>query len=353
MEPRTPPASDASDLQPVASAGRSRGPTRILSRIRSGSQIAAIVAVTALGAFTLVKARMPTASPATVTVDSRPSGAEVEIDGRRSGVTPVTLDVLPGAHTATLRAGGAERTWRLEVAPGSHVVHYFELRPENPASTSSRLSIVTDPPGARVVVDGRPRGVSPIVIDVAAAAHRVAVASDAGSAERIVATDAGVATEVVFALRAAKAPAAGWVTVKAPFPVQLVEGSQIVGSAVPGSGARIMLEAGRHDLVLRNEELAYESSRQVEVRAGGVSSIQVTPPSAPVSVNARPWAEVLIDEKSVGQTPLANLLVPIGTHQFTFRHPELGERTQAVVVGVRRLNRVSADLTRSTPGARQ
>jgi hypothetical protein len=357
MKPRRPRVPDGSDLHADASTDLPRGPRRILSRARLASQIAVIVPLTALGAFTVVKARLAsapaTALQATLTIDSRPSGAEVEIDGDRSGVTPLTIAIAPGAHTAKLRATGAERTWRLEVAAGSHVVHYLELQPDKPVSASGRLSIVTEPPGARVVVNGSPRGVSPVAIDVAPAKHTVAVTNDAGSAERVVITEPGVAKEVVFALPTAKAPRAGWVTITSPFPVLLVEDSRIVGAAAQGTSARIMLEAGRHHVVLRNEELAYESSRSIDVDPGGVMSIQVTPPTAPVSVNARPWAEVLIDDKSVGVTPLANLLVPIGPHQFTFRHPELGERKQAVVVGARTANRVSMDLTKSTPGGRQ
>jgi hypothetical protein len=360
MEPRAPSVSESSDHHPEAGATRSRA-ARILSRARFTSPAllaAVIVPLTALGAFTVVKAQFASASAsglqATLTVDSRPSGAEVEIDGRASGVTPMTIAVAPGAHTATLRATGAERTWRVEVAPGTHVVHYLELQPDTPATATGRLSIVTEPPGARVVVDGSPRGVSPLAIDVAAAKHTVVVTNDSGSAERVVAVEPGIAKEVVFALRStAKVPAAGWVTVTSPFPVELVKGSQIVGTAAAGTSARIMLEAGRHHVVLRNEELAYESSRQIDVAAGAVTSIEVTPPTATVSVNARPWAEVMIDDKSVGQTPLANLVVPIGTHQFTFRHPELGERKQTVVVAATTTNRVSVDLTKAPAGARQ
>ena len=65
-----------------------------------------------------------------------------------------------------------------------------------------------------------------------------------------------------------------------------------------------------------------------------------------LSANARPWADVLIDGISVGQTPIANLAVPIGTHQVVFRHPQLGERRESVVVGVKGPNRIAVDLTK-------
>jgi serine/threonine-protein kinase len=49
-------------------------------------------------------------------------------------------------------------------------------------------------------------------------------------------------------------------------------------------------------------------------------------------VNATPWAEVWIDGRSLGETPLANVEVPVGEHELVFRHPDLGERRQRVVV---------------------
>jgi hypothetical protein len=39
-------------------------------------------------------------------------------------------------------------------------------------------------------------------------------------------------------------------------------------------------------------------------------------------------------------------MLPVGTHEITFRHPQLGERTQTVVVTAKGVNRVAVDLTR-------
>ena len=58
-------------------------------------------------------------------------------------------------------------------------------------------------------------------------------------------------------------------------------------------------------------------------------------------MNARPWAEVTLDGSSVGQTPLSNLLVTVGTHELVFRHPQFGERRQSVVVTAKGPNRIA------------
>jgi hypothetical protein len=55
---------------------------------------------------------------------------------------------------------------------------------------------------------------------------------------------------------------------------------------------------------------------------------------------------VLIDGRPAGQTPLGNIELPIGPHQITFRHPELGERTRQVVVAAQGVSRVAENLTR-------
>jgi serine/threonine-protein kinase len=67
-------------------------------------------------------------------------------------------------------------------------------------------------------------------------------------------------------------------------------------------------------------------------------------PEVLVNVNATPWAEVWIDGKHVGQTPLARVPVVIGTHEVVFRHPELGEKTVTALIRADVPNRLTADL---------
>jgi hypothetical protein len=108
----------------------------------------------------------------------------------------------------------------------------------------------------------------------------------------------------------------------------------------------MMMPAGRHEFELVNEALDFHDTRAVEVSAGKVTTIKVDAPKGIVSANARPWADVIIDGTNVGQTPIANLSLPIGTHQVLFRHPQYGERTETLVVTTRGVNRVAVDLTK-------
>jgi hypothetical protein len=65
-----------------------------------------------------------------------------------------------------------------------------------------------------------------------------------------------------------------------------------------------------------------------------------------LSINAAPWADVWVDGRPVGATPLANLRVTVGEHEILWRHPQLGERRQSVTVTSSEPARAAVDLRR-------
>jgi PEGA domain len=282
--------------------------------------------------------------PGSLTIATRPVGSEVLIDGERRGATPLTLALTPGPHTITIRSGGDERVVPLTIAAGADVTQYFEMKAAEPVALFGRLSVVTDPPGARVAIDGRPRGTSPVVVhDLTPEEHKVNVTSDTGSVERTVMVTPGGTASVMFSLSKVSGPVGGWLSISAPFDVEVVENEDVIGTS---GTSRIMMAAGRHDITLTNRSLGYHEARKIEVTAGKTMAIRVEAPKASVSVNARPWAEILLDGTSVGQTPIANLLVTVGSHEMVFRHPQLAERKQTIVVTAKGPNRIAADLTK-------
>ena len=116
-------------------------------------------------------------------------------------MTPLTLSLAPGAHTVVVRSGRDERVVPLTIAAGADVTHNFEMKAAEPVALLGRVSVATDPPGARVAVDGTPRGTSPLTVaDLTAEEHKVTVTSEAGSAERTVMVTAGGTASVVFSL---------------------------------------------------------------------------------------------------------------------------------------------------------
>ena len=259
-------------------------------------------------------------------------------------MTPITLSLAPGGHVITVRSGGDERVVPLTIAAGSDVTQHFEMRIPEPVALFGRVSVATDPPGAHVAVDGRQRGISPVTVtDLTAEEHTVTVTNDNGSAERKVAVTAGGTSSVMFSLAKAAGPIGGWLTIAGPFDVEVTENGDILGS----SGAnKIMMAAGRHDIVLANRAIGFQETRRIEVTAGKTTALRLDPPRVAISVNARPWAEILLDGANVGETPIANLLVTVGSHELVFRHPQLAERRQTIVVTAKGPNRIAADLTK-------
>lgn len=297
------------------------------------------------GAPSWLRLRSPEPARGKLIVNTVPAGAEVLVDGKAAGLTPLTLGVDAGNHTIVLRRGDDERSLPVSVNAGAEISQYVEFAPSAaPAPRLGRIAVTTEPAGARVSVDGRLKGNAPITLaDLAVGEHTVSIAGDGAPIERRVIVEAGATTSVVFSLPRAAGPASGWLSVSAPFDIQIFEATDLVGTS---GTARIMLTAGRHDFRLVNQSLGYEETRRVDVSAGKLAAIKVDPPKASLSANAKPWADVIIDGTSVGQTPLANLTLPVGTHQVVFRHPQLGERKQTVVVTVKGPNRISADMTK-------
>jgi len=344
--PEPAPLADAAKRTAQKTATPATPATGSPKLVRIALIVSAVAVVAAIGAVAVQRFPLTPREPrpGNLTINTRPIDAEVLIDGTRRGTTPLTLSLTPGTHTITVRSAGDERIVPLTLASGAEVSHYFEMKPAEPAVVVGRVSVVTDPPGARVSVDGKARGTSPITVtDLTPADHKVTVTSDTGSAERTITVAAGGTASVMFSLPKVSGPVGGWLAIAAPFDVEVVEHDDVIGS---GGASRIMLAAGRHDITLLNRSLGYQEARKVDVTAGKTMAIKVDPPKVNISVNARPWADVSLDGASLGQTPISNLQVAIGTHEMVFRHPQLGERRQSVTVTAKGPNRIAADLTK-------
>ena len=75
-----------------------------------------------------------------------------------------------------------------------------------------------------------------------------------------------------------------------------------------------------------------------------MSPINIDFPKGTIALNAVPWAEVWIDGERVGETPIGNLPVAIGSHEIILRHPELGEQRHVTTVTLNGPARLSVDM---------
>lgn len=144
------------------------------------------------------------APAARVTVRSAPSGARITVDGRDVGTTPLTLDGLSrGAHVLRIAHQGYVTTQRRVRIGATQTAQAIEValeatRPARPAAASSpapdrtsgvpadargakvgSLMVDSRPAGARVFVDGKMVGTTPMLLDaVDAGDHTVRLELD-------------------------------------------------------------------------------------------------------------------------------------------------------------------------------
>lgn len=87
-----------------------------------------------------------------IAITSQPSGAEVTHNGKAAGRTPLSLDVLGGAHALRVAyPGHTARTETLDVTHGApDVERHYRLDP-----APARVSFALSPEGGTLTVDGR------------------------------------------------------------------------------------------------------------------------------------------------------------------------------------------------------
>jgi hypothetical protein len=309
-------------------------------RNRVAIAAAILVAIATAGTFAMKSyARVPPTG--SLVVNSNPDGVDVFIDGKKRGMTPLTLELPAGDHKLELTLGEQTRAIPVKITTGGQVAQFVEL--PKVAAAEGQLSVRTDPPGAVVTVDGQRRGVSPLLIEkLTPGQHSVGLQNSLSSVTEHVLIEAGATASLVVPLSAPQGvPVSGWVSVTAPIELQLFEDGRLVGSS---RSERIMMSVGEHNLQLMNEQLGYRVTRTVQVSPGRVTGMRIDPPRGSVAFNAAPWAEVWFNGDRFGETPIGNVSMPIGQHEVIFRHPELGEQRHTVTVTMNGPARLSVDM---------
>ncbi len=207
---------------------------------------------------------------------------------------------------------------------------------------AATLDVRSDPPGARVFIDGQPRGVTPFAArGLLPGPHQLRVESGGRSIAQVVTMEAGRAATLFVPFAGGDAPSAGWVSIASAVELQIYEAGRFLGTS---RADRIMLPAGRHQVSLVNDAIGYRAARDVQVPIGKTASLDVSLPNGRADINAAPWAEVWIDGEKAGDTPLAAFALSPGRHTVTFKHPRLGERSVECFVTLEQPLRLSADL---------
>jgi hypothetical protein len=284
-------------------------------RPRAMEVAVAVMSVIAVAEFGLLASGWNNRGPASagpgagnVAVESTPAGANIAINGQTRGATPAALSLSPGEYMMSVGSGDHVRNVRFVVSAGASTQRFFF---EDADGRSSTLTAATPAPDTNTTAAGLGRGAATITPLQPAAAGAVVGA------------------------------VGGWLAVDTPVDLELFERGTLIGSSQTD---RIMLPVGRHVIELGNSTLGYKTSSTVQVSAGTVTRLKPEMPNGTLNINAIPWAEVTIDGKKLGPTPLGDVSLPIGSHEVVFTHPQLGERRQTAVVTLNGINRVSVNL---------
>ncbi|MFN7984357.1 MAG: PEGA domain-containing protein [Vicinamibacterales bacterium] len=235
------------------------------------------------------------------TFASVPSGAQVFVDGQPVGTTPVHGELPVGRHDVELRLKGQKRGQPIEIVHGEDLPVAIDWR----AKPTGSLQISSSPSGAKVSVDGKPRGVTPLSLrDLVVGTHTVNFDSSQGSVKRQVTISEGkteTLSESIFS---------GWLHVSAPMEVTLSEGARALQL---DSSNRVFLRPGIHEITAQNKELGFSLTQTVEILPGATADLDIDTPDSSITVKGPEGAAVYIDNERVGDIPVVNHQVKIGS----------------------------------------
>jgi hypothetical protein len=258
--------------------------------------------------------------------------APSEFPWRMAAAAVVVMIVIVGAGRAYLPDRGDETDTKGRVAEAPVAPKRVDV-----AITAGSIAVTTQPAGAHVLLDGKAVGDTPVTLDgVVPGKHTVTLVTSAGTVKRTVRVEPGKSVKLDIPIYS------GMIAVFSPIPLDIAENGRAIGTSEQG---RLILSPGRHVLTLTNREFGYKGTQIVEIDPGEESSISVQP-TGELNANAVPWAEVWIEGKKVGETPVAGLRVPLGTHDIVFKNPEFPERHVTVKVSATTPAAASVDFSK-------
>ncbi|ACS33484.1 DUF2341 domain-containing protein [Thermococcus gammatolerans] len=246
---------------------------------------------------------------ASLTVTSNPSGAKVYVNGTYRGTTPVGLVLPPGKYSIRISKDGyREYTTTVTLSPGEHRMISATL-----TSAQGYLTVHTSPSGAKVYVDGKYIGTTPIENYQLSIGHHVVKLSKDG----YISQEVGVLInpEETTKINRALVPEHATLTIESE-----------------PSGARVYINSvnrGKTPLSLNlspgtySVEVALEGYKpyktSVSLNGGDKRTISATLTPLPASltiVSSPAEAKVYIDGSYVGTTPIENHNLSSGEHSI-------------------------------------
>lgn len=257
----------------------------------------------------------------TLMVETTPPGIDILIDGHVSGTTPFVGALPPGRHTIELRQGTNSRVMPVEISGG---VQTWQRITWSKGLRTGQAHVTSTAPNARVTLDGKDMGVTPLTIStLSAGKHMVTVESSSGTVNTPMSVSPGETTELDVPVYP------GWVSVLAPVELQIFEGDHFLGTT---ESEKLLLSPGRHKLDFVSESLGYKHAQTVMVTPGATSAMSMVMPKVPVVIEGQTGTELFVDGEAAGKLPLKDLRLPLGTREIVFKLPDNSTRRQVAVI---------------------
>jgi hypothetical protein len=291
---------------------------------------------------------------------STPEKASVYIDGISKGVTPLMLDdPATGSHSIEIRLYGYG-TWKstIDVHVGGTKTISAILNQED--SDSNRgIHVSSKPAGAKVILDGLAKGYTPLTLNsIASGIHILEIENpDYVSWKSTVDIPETGIKEISINLTPGTAGLLGWITISSSPENALVtlDGSYVGRTTLNNTLNLDAITPGEHTIALALAGYTPYSTRITAV-SNQVSVVNATliPISDPfekggLSVTSEPaGATILVDNKSIGISPVTVNDIAAGNHQVTFRMEGYQDYSGSVFVTAGTTSVVSVTLLPAT-----
>ncbi len=261
-----------------------------------------------------------------LTVDSVPRGAEVMLDGVAQGLTPLEL-TLTGEegeqHRIELALDGFE-----SVSDAVFLTPDLTLEPYKLVSTMVDMEVVTEPAVVNIQVDDEPLVSSaegPLTID-GARSHKIVFSAE-GYRSRTVQLAAGEVITDKISLQPIPKPGTMRLVSDFPVTVTVYKDGKPIERKTMTDGQRLQLDPAVYQVRLSAPRYFFDSSQRLEIVAEQSTRLAMPPLGLIKNLSIdNNWANVYIDGREVGATPILNMKIVTGLHKFRLVGPNGNSR---------------------------
>jgi len=291
---------------------------------------------------------------------STPEKANVYIDGIYKGVTPLMLgDPATGSHSLEVKLYGYG-TWKsmIDVHGGGTKTISAILNQEDPDSNRG-IHVSSKPAGAKVILDGLAKGYTPLTLNSIASGIHILEIENPGYVSwksTVDIPETGI-KEISINLTPGAAGSPGWITISSNPENALVtlDGTYVGRTTLNNSLNLDAITPGEHTIALAlTGYLPYSTTVTVVSNQVSVVNATLIPISSPfakggLSVTSEPaGAIILVDNKSIGISPVTVNDIAAGDHQVTFRMEGYQDYSGSVFVTAGTTSVVSVTLLPAT-----